>query len=228
MMQGLPQQGIQQNMVHMAQPVGMVQHGIVPSPHQAVLPQHSNLTQQTGMPQTGMPQPVMPMGAPGGPQIPQRTFQNSSVSDAEMWLNSTASSINSDDQLNGTGHSMYASPIQQQQILSQQTPHQQMITPPPVNNIVQATRQIGHNRSQSVDSSDAWWSGQKAPTLRELATQGTVAQFQSQQQNGSSHNGSWSSLQSPPHPLPDADPFDAAWAAKASTQPSNQAFEVQL
>ena len=171
------------------------------------------------------------------------------LSDAEYWLNSTTTSITSEPpeqhhMLNG--HSMYASPPPSATMPQHMLHGHAGVQPPPaihpalmpgpltggvpqqphMNTTPMSRPQ--HSRSQSVDSNDSWWSGsQRAPTLRELANNGNVSQFHSQQ-NGAQSNGSWASLQSPPRPLPDADPFDAAWAAKAATQPGNKAFEVKL
>ena len=186
---------------------------------------------------------------------PERLTREKRLSDAEFWLNSTTSSITSEPShfensqqhmMNGTGingsshSSMYASPPHSTTLPPQNVTPQPIhpallpgpltggvLPPPPATTHLLPVSRPHHSRSQSVDSTDSWLSGsQRAPTLAVLAHHRNVTQLQSQQ-NGTS-SSVWTSLQSPPRPLPDADPFDAAWAAKASTQSANKAFEVKL
>ncbi len=162
--------------------------------------------------------------------------------DADAWLHSMTSTLSSTNK-----------PITGQQ------------QPPPIVNGTAPADRFGHSpfesagwhgsravqlsaqpRSQSLDTGDTWRTQNKAPMLSELSSRGAVPQFQSQQQTVTTR-GHWSTsdggvasanrtaaMVTGPTSL---DPFDAAWAAKASSNPGRfqggdstvtKSFEVNL
>ena len=167
---------------------------------------------------------------------PQTT---SKVSDAEFWLQSTATAVSSDGRpvdpftappatittatMNGTVQNpdpysgAGAFPVQAQIHLAAQAPH------------------LSHHlRSHSIDSAQPsaaqQWNmtqqqqqQQRAPTLSELAQQrGAVPQFLSQQTNGVAPDSPWQG--EVPRPATN-DPFDAAWLSRAPNRPATNPFQ---
>lgn len=171
---------------------------------------------------------------------PPPTTSGRKVSDAEFWLNATASSL--------TGPEPNVPPGRSPAVVNGTTPphhpdHYQSpgagpVSPQPYPLAQRAPHLSQQIRSHSIDTAEMYsWQTQhqRAPTLRELANRGGVPQFQSQQ-NGAVPASTWSSS-GPASSGPTVDPFDAAWAAKAGGRTTNpfqggdtvtKAFEVQL
>jgi len=133
----------------------------------------------------------------------------SKVSDAEFWLNTTATSVS-------------GSPYQQQQ------PHQQQQG---VNGLqfhpAARAPHLGQLRSHSVDTAEVHHH-QRAPTLQELSNRNPAA-FQSVSSTTTTttttatrtttNNNPWASKPAPT--THGVDPFDAAWAAKSVSKNNN-------
>ena len=144
-------------------------------------------------------------------------------SDAELWLNTTASHV--------APTPPPAEPYAFQGITNgAQQPYAAVpgYTQPP--GVLSAAQQraphLAQVRSHSIDTADMWNQQQRGPSLRQLAQHSETSQFQAQQIH--QHNGigtQWGATQSPPIPprstaiSSGVDPFDAAWASKSSSNP---------